>query len=269
MRGVNRLRNSLNRAVLSDSGIVIKDQQLNGNASFDDIESVGSSAFETASLISCVTCLSDTGDKHDVGNNSSLLLPSNTVIPYGKILAARYIGEPRGNGTSTTNSYTDDPFSDDNRQSSSSPGLPQDVGSSHLVEITFAKPRRNDLVPKKVTLSIDSLASSSTDVVEEILDRSYKSTKRNKSILVIINPHGGKGRANKLYVSKAKPILIASQCTVEILETTYHRHAIDIAQNIDIDKYDVIACASGDGIPHEVLNGLYRRACLLYTSRCV
>lgn len=260
MRGVNRLRNSLNRAVLSDSGIVIKDQQLNGNASFDDIESVGSSAFETASLISCVTCLSDTGDKHDVGNNSSLLLPSNTVIPYGKILAARYIDEPRGNGISTTNSYTDDPFSDDNRQSSSSPGLPQDVGSSHLVEITFAKPRRNDLVPKKVTLSIDSLASSSTDVVEEILDRSYKSTKRNKSILVIINPHGGKGRANKLYVSKAKPILIASHCTVEILETTYHRHAIDIAQNIDIDKYDVIACASGDGIPHEVLNGLYRRA---------
>lgn len=68
------------------------------------------SIFETASLISCVTCLSDTDtidrsetsttdtSKDDLSANPKLhypsvngQLPANTVIPYGRILDARYI----------------------------------------------------------------------------------------------------------------------------------------------------------------------------------
>lgn len=50
-----------------------------------------------------------------------------------------------------------------------------------------------------------------------------------------------------------------SGCKIEIAYTKYARHAIDIAKDLDISKYDTIACASGDGIPYEVINGLYRR----------
>lgn len=127
-----------------------------------------------------------------------------------------------------------------------------------LIEVTFAKPRRQDVVPKKILLSIDSNMSAD-DLVEEIMKRSYKNTKQSRSILVIINPFGGKGKAKKLFNSKAKPLLSASRCFLDIKYTKYPEHAIDIARELDINKYDTIACASGDGIPFEVINGLYRR----------
>lgn len=127
-----------------------------------------------------------------------------------------------------------------------------------FIEVTFAKPRRQDVVPKKILLAIESDLPSES-VVDEIMNRSYKKTKQSRSILVIINPFGGKGKAKKLFKSKAKPLLSASRCSVDIKYTKYPEHAIDIAMELDIDKYDTIACASGDGIPYEVINGLYRR----------
>ncbi|CDO96306.1 unnamed protein product [Kluyveromyces dobzhanskii CBS 2104] len=249
-----RYRLPYTRAIIGENGLLIKDQFTSGpstNSSAlmggrtsgdagefesgdgDASSSFQSSVFETASLISCVTCLSDTESRDE---NEALLLPSNTVIPYAKIL-------------DVTNLDVDDnesPF----------------PNHTALLEVTFAKPRRNHLVPKTIKLSVDTsvFPNMGTDVAEEILNRSYKNTKRNKSILVIINPHGGKGKANKLFLSKAKPLLQASGCKVLVKETTYHLHAVDIAKNLDIDEFDIIACASGDGIPHEVMNGLFLRS---------
>lgn len=42
-------------------------------------------------------------------------------------------------------------------------------------------------------------------------------------------------------------------------KTNYQGHAIEIAQNLDIDAYDVLASASGDGLPHECVNGLAKK----------
>ncbi|KAF2637103.1 coatomer subunit beta [Massarina eburnea CBS 473.64] len=42
-------------------------------------------------------------------------------------------------------------------------------------------------------------------------------------------------------------------------KTQYNGHGVEIGQTLDIDKYDAIACCSGDGIPHEVWNGLSKR----------
>ena len=41
--------------------------------------------------------------------------------------------------------------------------------------------------------------------------------------------------------------------------TAYSGHAVEIAEQLDIDKYDVVASCSGDGLPHEVFNGLGKR----------
>ena len=246
---------SYSRAVLTDAGIMIKDQQSfsgSGNTGqqianpFEDDEEERElrKSFDTSSLISCVTCLSESDPSgQDRGNGP---LPANTLIPYTKILNA---SEVCAVSTELT------PYRDEigERQ----PKRTGDAVVSTLVEVTYAKPRRHDLVPKKQLLCVAAIPSG--DVVEEILKRSYAGTKRSKSILIIMNPHGGKGHAKKLYLSKVKPILTASPSFVEAIETTYHGHAIELAKNINIDKYDVIACASGDGIPHEVLNGLYQR----------
>lgn len=141
--------------------------------------------------------------------------------------------------------------------------------NQHLIELTFAVPKGHDVVPQKLTLLIDHVSKksrtnpkselTSSGVVEEILEKSYENSKRNRSILVIINPHGGKGTAKTLFLTKASPILVESGCKIEIAYTKYARHAIDIAKDLDISKYDTIACASGDGIPYEVINGLFRR----------
>ncbi|AET38642.1 uncharacterized protein Ecym_3138 [Eremothecium cymbalariae DBVPG len=277
---LSRFSRSYSRALLEESGIVIKDQgpkapqHSQDGIIQNDSDSQTSSALETASLISCVTCLSDNTDSR--GGNS-LLLPPNTVIPYSKILDVRLV--PRDSASSGKNDVYDKyPDSDASRPVDDCDKVHHEMSidafyrkayhpepdQGILVEVVFARPRRNDLVPKTVTLLIDRSSGllcneENVDVVEKILERSYKNTKRNKSILVIINPHGGRGRANKIYVTKAKPILIASGCYVEVFQTSYPEHAIEIARTMDIDKYDVIACASGDGIPYEVLNGLYRR----------
>ncbi|EJS42536.1 lcb5p [Saccharomyces arboricola H-6] len=268
------------------------------------------SIFETASLISCVTCLSDTDtmdrsetstrdtSKDDLTGNAKVhypsvngQLPANTVIPYGRILDARYIvREPSHycDATSSPSSPLASPINnitekDDigelecfqrkerkgnllsRRNDSSSSLISSKLPSTKLVEVLFARPRRHDVVPKRVSLLIDYKPHPSPrikeddDLVEEILKRSYRNTRRNKSIFVIINPFGGKGKAKKLFMTKAKPLLLASRCSIEVVYTKYPGHAIEIVQEIDIDKYDTIACASGDGIPHEVINGLYRR----------
>jgi sphingosine kinase len=42
--------------------------------------------------------------------------------------------------------------------------------------------------------------------------------------------------------------------------TTHAKHAEEIARDLDVDAWDVVACCSGDGIPHEVFNGLAGQA---------
>lgn len=218
-------------------------------------------------------------------------LPANTVIPYGRILDARYIDNESmryHDALSSSTSPLNSPFSDISEQenvgdietfqwqerkgnslsrknNSSSSLVSSRPSSIKLVEIIFARPRRHDVVPKRVSLLIDYKPHPSPhmkeddDLVEEILNRSYKNTKRNKSIFVIINPFGGKGKAKKLFMTKAKPLLLASRCSIEVVYTKYPGHAVEIAEDMNIDKYDTVVCASGDGIPHEVMNGLYRR----------
>jgi sphingosine kinase len=43
-------------------------------------------------------------------------------------------------------------------------------------------------------------------------------------------------------------------------KTKYRGEAIDIAERIDIEAFDVVAACSGDGLPHEIFNGLGKRA---------
>ena len=259
------------------------------------------SCFETTSLISCVTCLSETTSNSSASTMSSTVstqrsssnnfshhyphtfssktkphsyssvngqLPTNSVIPYSRILNARYLlsenEEGRDEDKEREEDLNDTKFTDFNNVSDIStlipPNLPQ---NHHLVELTFAKPTRHDVKPKSLTLLIKYNKTedhgTADSVVEEILRRSYRSSKRHRTILVIVNPFGGKRNAKKIFKRKARPLLMASGFDFDVTYTKYPGHAIKIARTMDISRYDTIACASGDGIPHEVINGLYRR----------
>ena len=40
------------------------------------------------------------------------------------------------------------------------------------------------------------------------------------------------------------PILTAARCELDMEKTTHNGHGVEIAQNLDIDAYDVVACCS-------------------------
>lgn len=92
-----------------------------------------------------------------------------------------------------------------------------------------------------------------------MLDRAYGASQRQKRIKVLINPFGGKGTAAKTYLRHIAPIFAAARCEVDVETTKYGGHGVEIAEKIDAEAFDVIACASGDGVVHEVFNGLGKR----------
>ncbi|KAI9804299.1 MAG: sphinganine kinase lcb4 [Piccolia ochrophora] len=95
--------------------------------------------------------------------------------------------------------------------------------------------------------------------IDRLLGRAYNASLRRKRVKVLINPFGGKGSAQKWYLSEIEPIFTAARCELDIQRTQARGHAIEIAEQLDVDKYDVVACCSGDGVPYEVFNGFGRR----------
>jgi sphingosine kinase len=95
--------------------------------------------------------------------------------------------------------------------------------------------------------------------IEKLLDRAYGASQRRKRIKVLINPFGGQGAAVKLYHKSIAPIFAAARCELDVEKTQHQGHGVEIAKHLDIEAYDVVACCSGDGIPHEVWNGLGKR----------
>ena len=75
----------------------------------------------------------------------------------------------------------------------------------------------------------------------------------------IDKPAWRQGHAKTIYKIKILPILQAARANVTYFETKYHGHATEIARELDVNDYDIIVCCSGDGIPHEVINGFYLR----------
>ncbi|QIX01576.1 hypothetical protein AMS68_007093 [Peltaster fructicola] len=96
--------------------------------------------------------------------------------------------------------------------------------------------------------------------VSTLMDRAYPARiKRRKRIKVLVNPFGGQGYAQSIWAKEVQPILAAAQCDINVEATKYRGHAIEIAEALDTSAFDVIAAASGDGLPHEIFNGLAKQ----------
>ncbi|CAG8687571.1 2456_t:CDS:2, partial [Ambispora leptoticha] len=87
----------------------------------------------------------------------------------------------------------------------------------------------------------------------------YKGIKREKRLKVIINPASGTGKASKIYEDQVRPIFERARCTIDAIYTEKRYHARDVAKNLNLSAYDAIVMISGDGIIHEVINGLLTR----------
>ena len=95
--------------------------------------------------------------------------------------------------------------------------------------------------------------------VSTLLDRAYGESQRRKRIKILINPFSGRGKSQKWYSRDVEPIFAAARCELDVEKTLYRAHAVEIAEKLDTEAYDVIASCSGDGLPHEVFNGLGKK----------
>ncbi len=129
------------------------------------------------------------------------------------------------------------------------------------ITIHYAHPTSKDIVRlASVSYLVEKPEQShATSWVSRLLDRAYGGSQRRKRIKVLINPFSGSGKAPKWYIRDIEPIFAAARCEVDVERTQFSGHGVDIAEKLDIDAYDVIASCSGDGLPHEVFNGLGRK----------
>ncbi|KAK4121617.1 hypothetical protein N657DRAFT_577246 [Parathielavia appendiculata] len=95
--------------------------------------------------------------------------------------------------------------------------------------------------------------------VDRLLDLAYGGSARRKRAWVLVNPHAGPGGADKIWENEAKPIFEAARMPMTVVRTTYSGEAVELARDLNIDDYDIAVPCSGDGLPHEVFNGLAKR----------
>ncbi|KAF9218433.1 hypothetical protein BS17DRAFT_791452 [Gyrodon lividus] len=104
-----------------------------------------------------------------------------------------------------------------------------------------------------------------TDIVaakewcHSVVQVAYNGGNPPKVLRVLINPHGGPGKARQIFTEKVEPILLAAGCVCDVTYTTKAGHALEIAQSLDLG-YDALVVVSGDGLVHEVINGLAKHA---------
>ena len=124
------------------------------------------------------------------------------------------------------------------------------------ITIHYAKSQKGTVNVAYLHYTLEAATDSATKWVAMLMERAYGKAQRAKRIKLLINPFGGTGKAAKIYTSRIEPIFAAAKCEVDVERTDYSGHATDIASKLDLDAYDVLACASGDGLPHECFNGL-------------
>ncbi|KAI9786051.1 MAG: sphinganine kinase lcb4 [Peltula sp. TS41687] len=135
------------------------------------------------------------------------------------------------------------------------------LSSSSNLTIAYAAPAGTDIVRAttiRYTVGAAQLHSAST-FATRLLSAAYGPSQPHKRIKAIVNPVGGRSRAGKWWSKSILPIFAAARCAVDMEVTRHQGHGIEIVEELDVDRYDVVACCSGDGVPHEVFNGLGRR----------
>ncbi|KAM5471772.1 sphinganine kinase lcb4 [Microsporum audouinii] len=135
-----------------------------------------------------------------------------------------------------------------------------DISDNHL-NIKYANPRnKHDVGLATICYSVERTQLSRAETwVSTLLDLSYGEAQKKKRIKVLVNPFGGKGNASKIYYKEVEPIFEAAKCVIDTQKTEYSGHAVDIAEKLDVDAWDVIAACSGDGVIFEIFNGLGKK----------
>jgi sphingosine kinase len=116
------------------------------------------------------------------------------------------------------------------------------------------------LVNVEARVSEVALIDEAKDWASKLMEQAYTDIKPYRKLKVLVNPVGGSGQGVKLFQTRIRPILEAAGCTLDVSLTTHVNHGVEIVRALPLDQgVDAIVCVSGDGMVHEVLNGLASR----------
>ncbi|KXS18807.1 hypothetical protein M427DRAFT_152809 [Gonapodya prolifera JEL478] len=83
---------------------------------------------------------------------------------------------------------------------------------------------------------------------------------KSRRALLLLNPFGGRKKASKIYETYVRPMMSLAGYYLDVRSTEYPRHASEIIQSLpDITNYSRLLTVSGDGLFHEMINGLLNR----------
>ncbi|KAF7305006.1 DAGKc domain-containing protein [Mycena kentingensis (nom. inval.)] len=130
--------------------------------------------------------------------------------------------------------------------------------SQRVLEISYLIQKKT-MSLQKLTGTVEGVADDALDAwITGLLQQSYDGlgVKRGRRLKVLINPHGGAKKAVGIFNKTIEPILRAAGCVLDVVHTTRRGHAFDIGKGLDIANHDAIVVVSGDGLIHEIINGL-------------
>ncbi|GAB1297096.1 Sphingosine kinase 1 [Apodemus speciosus] len=97
------------------------------------------------------------------------------------------------------------------------------------------------------------------DLAMELADCPRGLLPRPCRVLVLLNPRGGKGKALQLFQSRVQPRLEEAEISFKLMLTERQNHARELVCAEELGRWDALVVMSGDGLMHEVVNGLMER----------
>ncbi|KAJ1976310.1 Sphingosine kinase 1 [Dimargaris verticillata] len=80
-----------------------------------------------------------------------------------------------------------------------------------------------------------------------------------RRICVLVNPYGGTNKAVKLFDRWVRPMCVVAKVDVELRSTQHSDYAYEFGQSVDPQAYSAIVTLSGDGLLHQIVNGIMSR----------
>ncbi|XP_069783172.1 sphingosine kinase 2-like isoform X2 [Narcine bancroftii] len=81
----------------------------------------------------------------------------------------------------------------------------------------------------------------------------------SRRLLLLVNPCSGRSQAMALCREHVLPAMSEANISYNLVCTERQNHARDLVQEIELSEWDGIVIVSGDGLMHEVINGLMSR----------
>lgn len=78
-------------------------------------------------------------------------------------------------------------------------------------------------------------------------------------VLVLLNPRSGRGKALQLFQRFVQPLLEEAEVSFKLTLTERQNHARELVCAEELSHWDALVVMSGDGLMHEVVNGLMSR----------